>query len=256
MSVLLRQRARRLRMRLRGECHTLFVQSDRVWSWGVGGSAAAASYASVQDWCDSQPGARARLILSGQLTRQLSAAGIELPLNDPSVLASWARHQLSHYHGESAQAWPMAPWLDGRQRGVCALHAADLASWQAHARLRGVGLVSARPWWSVALRAVSAAHPDWGSSPDLGLAVVEGRQLTWVACSQGLVTEVRQRWMDSATHTALAAMVAELADTLPQGSAIAVCGHGLAPTTEPSRLRALSVGSLDGVAPPIEWMSA
>jgi hypothetical protein len=222
------------RTRRPGPTHTLFVAPDAVTAWAPEGGDPG-RFEGVAGWAAAHPGTRARLVLSGHVTRDL-LADPALPLHDDTTVEAWARHQFMHYHGAEAEGWPLAAWHDRGVRGVTALHGIDLRATSAWAAAHDVAVVSAEPWWPVALRAATRVRPALATASGVALALVEGALVTWVDCAAGRVAAVHQRWLGAATAADWSLLHRELVAGLPVGGEHLVCGYGLVPGDDVSAL--------------------
>ncbi len=239
--------------------HTVFVEPEGVWSGPT-------RHDDLQAWCRAHPGCRTRLVLSGRLTLQVMAPVAGAALDAVPDLSAWARHQFTHYHGSAAEHWPVAAWT-GEGHGVggaTALHGIDLPAQKAMAQAHGVSLVSAQPWWAVALRAVSQVRPDFATHASAVLALVEREGLTWLWCRGGSVADVQQRRLDTGALNvephALAELLAALCVEVPAGTVHCVLGYGCSGVdavfnakTAPAWTLLSALGS---PSPPWAWVEA
>jgi hypothetical protein len=249
MTLELTQLTRRLRSRL-AAAHRLLLDGDGVWDAGVrAGAAGCIHHADFRAWCAVHPGAACRVLVSGPLMHHLVCEP-GIPLQSSDATAAYARQLFTHYHGQAAQRWPMAPWRSGERRGACALHGVDLAALRQTAAEHAVHLRSLTPWWSSVLPSVSRREPAWWQAAHATLFVVEGVSVTRVGWSEGRCISVQQHRLAQPTAQALDALCAEQcgADShLPLA-----LGHGLEGTAL-SSLRALA--PLHGV-PRAAWLHA
>lgn len=228
---------------------TLFVTEGRLWCYAGSGAQAVAS-PGIEPWLAANPGANARIVLSGALTHQLVVSDPSLPVSDAEALLAWARHQFVHYHGPAAQRWPLSVWLSAGQRGASAAYGLDL---DAVLRLAGEGGVRVRavqPWWAVALQAATREAPNLALADRAELWIVEGQRVTRVLCGQGRVRQIEQHWLASASKAALAACLAEC--EVPPHTTW-VLGYGLQPG-EHGPLGARLLGELQAEYPAPAWL--
>lgn len=242
----------------RDSVRTVFLQPDAAWSYARD-EAAPTRIVPVADWTGVHAGGNVRLVLSGALTYQLVVSDPELPLEDVDALQSWARHQFVHYHGPAAQRWPLAPWLQGTQRGASSVHGIDLDAMLQRAREQRIRLRAVQPWWAVALKAAEDQAPPLSLAERAELWLVEALQVTRVVCEQGRVLQIEQHWLERADAPALGSLLAALAGPeaggkLAEGRTLPwVVGYGLAP----EGLEALPVrwlGLPTGDSPPARWI--
>jgi hypothetical protein len=247
---LARQVSRLLR-RGHGPASTLFVQPDAAWAWPADGGPAR-RFAQAGDALAAHPGGSVRVVLSGLLTHQLVAPDPSLPLADAQAVMAWARHQVVHYHGAAAQAWAIAPWHHGTQRGAAALHGVDLPALTDAAARHDVRLRAVQPWWTVALHALTRESPTVALAERAELWLIEGLHATRVLCAAGTVLDIEQHWLERADPAALLALLASRAAPAP---ACWLLGYGLlgdAPMPPSVRCPA----SLAGEHPAARWLEA
>ncbi len=228
---------------------TLFVTEGPVWSY-AGGTAPAEASPGLEPWLAANPGANARIVLSGALTHQLVVSDPALPIADAEALLAWARHQFVHYHGSAAQRWPLSVWLSAGQRGASAAHGIDLDAVLRRAADSGVRVRAVQPWWAVALQAATLAAPTLALADRAELWIVEGQRVTRVGCGQGRVRQIEQHWLSSASLSALAARLAEC--EVPSQTTW-VLGYGLQPG-EHAPLVARPLGELQDAHPAPAWL--
>ncbi len=231
----------------------LFLRADGVTAWRAGIDEPVAGE-SAETWFAAHRGASVRIVLGGGLTRQILVRDPEAPLDDEDTLVAWARHQLAAYHGSGALTWPVATWIAPGQRIACALHGIDLGALRAAAVRHRVRLHSIEPAWSVALRSIGRCMPDLHDAPRHALALVESELVTWVRRESGRVVELTQRRLHSPTSASLAALVAELARSLPDEAPIGLAGYGLADSGPWLDLRLNVPTPLDLASPPSQWV--
>jgi len=128
------------------------------------------------------------LLLSEHLLLPL-VADADLPLDGGDEIRSHAAQLLVHYHGASAQSWPLAPWAEGRggQRRCGAWAWTSPEPWTA---LRPL-LRSARPASLACLAACRQQEPRWAQAPHAALAWVEGGLLCWMELQAGVLQAAR-----------------------------------------------------------------
>ena len=132
-------------------------------------------------WCEAHPGSRVDLFVGAERLHSLLLPD-DLPLPDDDAVQRYARLQFGHYFGPSSEAWPLACWTDGAERGVAALAEADgLAALQATAAARRVRIMSLRPTWALA----PPEDGDW--------VVVDQNMLTWLQRREGRLVTLQQR---------------------------------------------------------------
>lgn len=239
-------------LRLRSPMHALLADATGVWAWAPGDAHAAATrHASAQDWFAAHPGRDVRLWVAAQLTcspdRHRDSAQ-----HDDEALRLSARQNLIERHGHVAAAWALATWKTDAARGVCALAGIDLGALNREAGRHGVRVQSVVPWWYhaflAAKRCVNALnHAEHGQ-----VCVVEGAQVAWVRTVWGLLADVQQRPLESASIGALNAALTDAAAQAP-GPTPVVLGQGLTDGACTRGLNALVLGRLDGDQPPL-WL--
>jgi hypothetical protein len=231
--------------------HAVLIETRGAWAWDPNDPHAAATrYASAAHWIETHPGREASLWVSGPLIRSL-------PQTPDRDVRGHARKQLVEQHGSAASAWPLATWRNPIARGVCALVGVDLTALRQHALRFGVKLHSVEPWWHHAFEEAKRCVTTLNHSAFSQVCVVEGAQVAWISCVNGLLSQVRQTRLQSATVQSLQSELSELqsADGRNVGKAVIV-GHGLsdgARTTALGALGALVLGRLDGDQPP-QWL--
>lgn len=209
-----------------GRAPTLFIEPQRVWH-AERGAPLPLACENFESWCAQHHGGAVRLVLSGRLTHSF-AVDAALPLASDEDLRQYARTQFIHYHGASAGDWATAAWVAGEQRGASALHGIDWTKLQATAQRHDVRLLSAVPWWSVALRAAHRLVPSWPCGRGRGaLVLVEGTHLSWLLLQDGLLIGIKARRLPDATASAVAQLVSELSGSdgvIEDHMVIAGCG--------------------------------
>ncbi len=261
---------RRLRRATRRSAvHTLFVQAGGVSAWGPAARAeAGASHAhstlhmSAAEWCAAHPGQAANVVVSGHLLFSLHVDAA-LRLADATALRTYAQQQFSHYHGTPAQAWPLAVWPGAHQRVACALHGIDLPALRAHAEAHDVHLRCMLPAWAVALQSARHQVPTLARAR-CAVVLVEGTLVTWMALHGGALVGLRERFLDTPTTAALAALLADLtAEFSPLGlleQQPVVLGYGLtdalATRIDETALPFQTLGSLADATPARHWVVA
>lgn len=228
---------------------TLFVTEASVWSY-AGSGAQAEESPGLEPWLAANPGANARIVLSGALTHQLVVSDPSLPIADTEALLAWARHQFVHYHGPEAQRWPLSVWLSAGQRGASAAHGIDLDAVLRVAANSAVRVRAVQPWWAVALQAATLEAQTLALADRAELWIVEGQRVTRVMCGQGRVRQIEQHWIASASMAALAARLAEC-EVPPQTTW--VLGYGLR-SGEQGPLSARLLGQLQAEHPAPAWL--
>ncbi len=227
---------RRLRSGL-VQAHRLLLAGDGLWDAGArAGEAGCRRHADFETWCAAHPGAACRVLVSGRLMHHL-VCDADLPLRDSDATAAYARQLFTHYHGQAAQRWPLAPWRSGERRGACALHAVDLPAMRRSAAAHAVQMRSVAPWWSTVLPGVAQREPAWWMAPRATLFVVEGASVTRVGVSAARCTQLQQHRLDQPTTQALDALCAEHAGADSQPPL--ALGHGL-DGPAPASVRALA----------------
>ena len=175
------------------------------------------------------------LLLSEHLLLPL-VADADLPLDGGDEIRSHAAQLLVHYHGASAQSWPLAPWAEGRggQRRCGAWAWTSPEPWTA---LRPL-LRSARPASLACLAACRQQEPRWAQAPHAALAWVEGGLLCWMELQAGVLQAARHLRLAAPSPEALCQRLQALLAGLPAGTETLLAGHGLS---------APLAASLDGV---------
>ena len=239
---------------LRSPVHALLADAEGVWAWAPDDAHAAATrHASVPAWFEAHPGCDVRLWVAAQLTRSPDRPHALAP-HDEAALRSRARQEFIERHGRVAAAWALATWKNDAARGVCALAGIDLGVMNRDASRHGVRVQSVVPWWYHAFlsakRCVSALNRDEQGH----VCVVEGTQLAWITTARGLLADVQQRCLETASVAALQAVITAAGVARHRAGAVpVVLGQGLADGARTRGLTALVLGRLDGEQPPL-WL--
>jgi hypothetical protein len=154
-------------------------------------------------WCAAHRGARCRLWLGGALTLPL-VLDPGLPLADDAAMRDHVRRIFVHVGQAGAAGAAVAGWRSGPRLGAVMLTGVDLAALQLAAREHGVRLVSARPWWSLALVNARRRAPAVARGR-ARLLVVEGRSVTAITLQGGHIEALRQHWLAAPTWVELLA---------------------------------------------------
>ncbi|MBC7483642.1 MAG: hypothetical protein H7337_17480 [Rhizobacter sp.] len=237
---------------LRSPMHALLADANGVWAWAPGDAHAAATrHASAQEWFAAHPDCDVRLWVAAQLTcspdRHRDSAN-----HDEEALRSRARQDLIERHGHVAADWALATWKNDAARGVCALAGIDLSALNREASRHGVRVQSVVPWWYHAFLAAKRCVNALNQADHGQVCVVEGAQVAWVTTARGLLADVQQRPLESASIGALQAALNAAAAQTPGPSPV-VLGQGLADGASARGLNALVLGRLDGDQPPL-WL--
>ena len=216
--------------------HTLYLGAQdglapAVQAWSGAAFERVQTAPSFDAWCAAHPGTRVRLCVSAHRLHGL-VVDPTLALPDAAALQRYARQQFCHYHGDAVQAWPLATWSLGagatRSHGACALHALDLGALRASAARHGVRLRSVTPAALAGLASLTRQQPSLGQAGRRGLAIVEGRLLTWLVVDAGRLVGWQQRFLERPSRAALAELLAQLVSEASQSSTALV---------EPPRVR-------------------
>lgn len=239
-------------LRLRSPLHALLADADGIWAWAPGDAHAAATrHASAQEWFAAHPGRDVRLWVAAQLTcspdRHRDSAE-----HDEEALRSHARLDLIERHGHLAAHWALATWKNDAARGVCALAGIDLGALNREASRHSVRVQSVVPWWYHAFLAAKRCVNALNHAEQGQVCVVEGSQVAWISTARGLLADVQQRPLESASIGALSAALSAAAEQTP-GPTPVVLGQGLADGACTRGLNALVLGRLDGDQPPL-WL--
>jgi hypothetical protein len=235
--------------------HAVLVDTRGAWAWDPSDAHAAASrYASVAHWVETHPGCDMSLWVSGPLIHSLRQAPSGEFQNDDAAVRGSARRQLIEHHGAAASDWPLATWHNPIARGVCALAGIDLTTLRRHALRFEVKLHTVEPWWHHAFEEAKRCVTTLNDSSPGQVCVVEGAQVAWISCVNGLLADVRQTWLKAPTVSALLAQLDELegsSDTTSRKTVI--LGQGLSDGARTATLPGLVLGRLDGDQPP-QWL--
>jgi hypothetical protein len=235
--------------------HAVLVDTRGAWAWDPADRhAAAARYASVAHWIETHPGCEMSLWVSGPLIHSFRQAPSGEFQNDDAAVRGCARRQLIEHHGSAASDWPLATWHNAIARGVCALAGMDLTSLRQHASRFEVKLHTVEPWWHHAFEEAKRCVTTLNDSAFGYVCVVEGAQVAWISCVNGLLADVRQTWLKAPTVQALQSQLTELqANGVNATSKTVILGQGLSDGSRTSALSALVLGRLDGDQPP-QWL--
>lgn len=192
------------RARGRLPLHTLYLQPQGVLAWNMGAApratvaatATATAFEHFDAWCRVNPGAQARLFVSGHLLHNL-IVDPTLRLRDDEAVRNYARQQFVHYHGAHARQWPLAVWSNAPHGGACAAHAVDLHALRASAATHDVQLQCIAPVWSAGLLSLTRRMPQFARPMPCALALVEGSLVTWMVSNAGTITSMQQRYLDA-----------------------------------------------------------
>ena len=244
----------RLGLGLRSPVHALLADAEGVWAWAPDDAHAAATrHASVQTWFEAHPGCDVRLWVAAQLTRSPDRPHAAAH-DDEAALRSCARQEFIDRHGRVAAAWALATWKNDAARGVCALAGIDLNVMNRDASRHGVRVQSVVPWWYHAFLAAKRCVSALNQAERGQVCVVEGAHVAWITTTRGLLADVQQRALETASVGALQTLITEATvrrDGL--GTATVVLGQGLADGASTGGLNALVLGRLDGQQPPL-WL--
>lgn len=239
---------------LRSPVHALLADAEGVWAWAPDDAHAAATrHASVPAWFEAHPGCDVRLWVAAQLTRSPDRPHAAAH-DDEAALRSRARQEFIHRHGRVAAAWALATWKNDAARGVCALAGIDLNVMNRDASRHGVRVQSVVPWWYHAFLAAKRCVSALNQAEQGQVCVVEGAHVAWITTTRGLLADVQQRALETASVGALQTLITEATvrrDGL--GTATVVLGQGLADGASTGGLNALVLGRLDGQQPPL-WL--
>ena len=190
-------------------------------------TASSTTHESFAHWCAAHPGADASLRVSGQLVHTLVVDPL-LKLKDVAAIRRYALQQFTHYHGASAEDWPLAVWRDGAGALVCGLHDTDVQAMLAHAEQHGVRVREFMPVWCAGLAIASVSYPDFGLDGRHAMMLAEGNTATWLVVEDGAVVSVVQRHADSARGADVVALLETLvAETPPLIEPPILLGHGV-----------------------------
>ena len=197
------------------------------------GSRQGQSWPDFESWCAAHPGQQLRIWVGGAWVHNVSVPA-DMPLADAQAVKAYARLQFVHYFGAAAQDWPLALWQPGRgpaagQRHAVALQeqgGLSLAALSQTAQRHGVRILSLRPAWSHALAIAATLDQAWARAESSGLALLEGRMLSWLRLSQGQLVEVQQRYLDQADSQELQALMQGLQPASGSSHAPKLMGWG------------------------------
>ena len=239
---------------LRAPVHAVLADSNGAWAWNPRDPHSAAKrYASVQDWIKRHPGCDVRLWVSGQLVRSL-ARDHATTVQDDDALRSTAKRAFIARHGDAAAGWALATWRNEVSLGVCALSGIDLPALNEHAGRHAVRMQSVVPWWYHAFQEARRCVSALSRAQQAHVCVVEGEQIAWISTARGLLVDVEQALLPSASIDALAAELRERTDKA-QANRLkpVILGQGLQNGSRTHDLDALVLGRLDGDQPP-QWL--
>lgn len=200
-------------------------------------------------WCQAHPGQVVDLWIAGPLVHHLVCRH-DIPLADAAAVMGYARQLFAHYHGATAQRWPIAPWRSSAVRGATALHGADADALRAAGERHGVRIRSLRPLWAAALQWAARNNSALATRPTARLAIAEGALVTWLRLQRGRCVDVVTSRLASPSAVDLADAVA--AADVDDLSPVFAMGYGLSgglPATEACTW----LGSLNASGPPASW---
>jgi hypothetical protein len=181
----------------------LLLDAEGLWDLDRG-----KRHADFGAWCRAHPRRACALwIGSARLTDLACERGA--PLGDGVARLAWARRVLAHYHGEAAEAWPLAAWRRGAALGVSALHGADLEALRASAAAAQVSVVSVRPLWPLLLGRLQTQAPQRRGVGAWRAVLVEGELATVVRMQGGRVAAIHRRRLAVAWPQGLQALLAD-----------------------------------------------
>jgi len=239
---------------LRRSSQSVFIDAKGVWSWAAGDALTpAARVDSMEEWFVRHPGTNLAIWTSAQLLRNLDCDATT-SLIDDAAFDKHVRQQLLNRHGDSARQWPTATWRTRSGRGACALAGLDLPAVWRQAQQHDVRVQSIIPWWYHAYKTALQCVGSLRDAPNAAVCIVEAEQIAWIACSNGAMTSIQQRVLDTPTVAALAHEM----DCLRSRSSrnvepTVVLGQGIDDGANTQLLRGLVLGRLDGQQPPV-WL--
>lgn len=191
------------------------------------------SWPDFESWCAAHPGQQLRIWVGGAWVHNVSVPA-DMPLADAQAVKAYARLQFVHYFGAAAQDWPLALWQPGSgpaagQRHAVALQeqgGLSLAALSQTAQRYRVRILSLRPAWSHALAIAATLDQAWARAESSGLALLEGRMLSWLSLSKGQLVEVQQRYLDQADSQELQALMQGLQPATGSSHAPKLMGWG------------------------------
>ncbi|MEJ6005727.1 hypothetical protein WG899_09225 [Paucibacter sp. AS339] len=225
---------------------SLYWGEAGLWSFNHEGDtiaqASGRSWPDFESWCAAHPGQQLRIWVGGAWVHNVSVPA-DMPLADAQAVKAYARLQFVHYFGAAAQDWPLALWQAGSgpaagQRHAVALQeqgGLSLAALSHTARAHRVRILSLRPAWSHALAIAATLDQAWAKAECSGLALLEGRMLSWLRLSKGQLVEVQQRYLDQADGHELQTLMQGLQPDTGSSHAPKLMGWG----PQGSRLEAL-----------------
>ena len=228
----------------------LLLAADGLWDLHAG-----ERHDGFAAWCSGHARQRCTLwVGSTHLSDLVCEAG--LPLHGGAARMDWARRVFTHYHGASAEAWPLLPWRWRAARGVSALQGVALSELRAQAAAHGVALVAVRPLWPLLLERVLAERPALRSAAQARVLLLEraspagGALATVLTLHRGALQSVRRRRLDEPVPDALQALLQQ--DGATQNMAAQAYCASTMPTAAWSLgvpgLQALPSSTLDRVA--------
>jgi hypothetical protein len=222
--------------------HALLWLADGLWD--AGSSQAPLDpprcHPDLDAWSAAHRDGSCDLWLSGTLVHEYVRHTMAALVSDATLIAE-ARGRFVHYHGEAAQAWPLAAWTAQGRQGVSALHGIDLARIAAPLKAHRIHLHAIRPWWSRALAAALGQATSLRAAPVAALMVVERRFVSLLHLHRGALTALTAHWLARPTPQALAELARE--HLAARGTALA----GAAPTPVAALGHGLEAGAVEGV---------